>query len=90
MCKIQGKLEHSKLKVVLDVVLVLFQNEVNKKNLRFLEDIVKMLCFALGNLQIPFYQQTDSLDYIKSINKMLVFLIFYHEELEKVTEASKG
>lgn len=78
VCKVQGKLEHSKVKIILDALLSLFQNEVSKKNLKFLEEVVKMLCLALSNLQIPFYQQVDNLDYIKSINKMLVFLIFYH------------
>lgn len=70
--------------------MTLFTNQVSKKYLKFLEEVVKILCLTFSNIQIPFYQQIDNLDFIKSVNKMLIFLIFYHEELEKLVIASKG
>lgn len=78
-------MEHQRLKVVLEVVMVLFQNEFSKKYLKFMEDAVRTVCVTLSNLQIPFYQQVHNLDFIRSVNKMLIFLQFYHEELEKLT-----
>lgn len=51
---------------------------------------MKALCLTFSNIQIAFYQQIDNLDYIKSVNKMLIFLIFYHEELVKLIDSSKG
>ncbi len=86
----QGKLEHEKLKIILDVLICLFQDQVTKKYLKFLEEAVKALCLTFSNIQIAFYQQIDNLDYIKSVNKMLIFLIFYHEELVKLIDSSKG
>jgi len=32
----------------------------------------------VSNMQIPFYQQLDNLDYIKVLNKIIVYLIFHH------------
>lgn len=44
----------------------------------------------LNNLYISIYQHIESLDFIKSINKVLIFLSFYHVELEKYIETNKG
>jgi hypothetical protein len=44
----------------------------------------------LNNLYLNIYQHVDSLDFIKAINKVLIFLSFYHTELERFIEENKG
>ena len=84
MSKSQTKLQHNKIKVIIDTLMTLFQNQFHKKYLKFLEEIVRILCITLSNIQIPFYNQVDNLDFIKSVNKILIYLIFHHQEFEKL------
>ncbi len=65
-------------------MITLFQTQINKRHLKFFEEVVRVFCILLSNMQIPFYQHLDNLEYVKSINKIIVFLIFYQEELEKL------
>ncbi len=43
-----------------------------------------MINNLLINKQMTLYQQPDSLDLIKCLNKELIFLIFYHEQMESI------
>ena len=72
------------------MLIPLFQNQYSKKYLKFTEEVVRILCVTLSNIQIPFYNQVDNLDFIKSVNRMLIFLLFHHEEMDKLMENSKG
>ena len=78
MSKNQTKLEHNKIKIIIDTLMTLFQNQFQKKYMKFLEEIVRILCITLSNIQIPFYNQVDNLDFIKSVNKILIYLLFHH------------
>ena len=40
-----------------------------------------MVCNFLANLQIGLAQNVGHLDFIKSLNKLLILLSFYHCEL---------
>ena len=83
VCQSNAKIEYSRLKIILDAVTVLFENGLAKKHFRFFEEAIRIVCGMLSNLYITIYQHIDNLDFIKSINKVLIFLAFYHTELEK-------
>ncbi len=51
---------------------------------------MRIVCSLLNNLYLTIYQHIDSIDFIKAINKILIFLSFYHVELEKYIESVKG
>ena len=72
------------------MLITLFQSQYGKKYLKLMEEVVRILCITLSNIQIPFYNQVDNLDFIKYVNRMLIFLLFHHEEMDKLMENPKG
>lgn len=90
VCQSNAKIEYNRLKIILDAVTVLFENSLAKRHFRFFEEAIRIVCGLLSNLYLTIYQHTDSLDFIKSVNKVLIFLVFYHAELERYIEANRG
>lgn len=90
VCQSGAKIEYSKAKVILDAVTVLFEDGLAKRHFRFFEEAIRIVCGLLGNLYLTVSQHVDNLDFIKALNKLLIFLTFYHAELEKYVEANRG
>ena len=70
--------------------MTLVEGHLFGKHLKMMEEAVKMVCNLLANLQVGLAQRIDHLDFVKCLNKLLILLSFYHCELEKQAEGSKG
>ena len=90
VCQNNAKIEYGKVKVILDAATVLFEDGLARKHFKFFEEAIRILCSLLANLYLTAYQHVENLDFVKSLNKVLIFLCFYHAQLEQFLEANRG
>lgn len=85
-----AKADPIKNKIILEAAVAMFEGCLSEKVLGFMDEIVKICSVILGNIQFSIGLQAENLDFLKYLNRILIFLIFHIEENESLAQKNKS